>query len=64
MPRLSRLPHAILVTASALLSAPLALVMLLPWRDPQGPGAAWTAVGVYAGLGAAVVWAVAMIFGG
>lgn len=57
MPQLSRLPFAIIGTATAVLTAPLALVMLLPWRDPQGPGAAWAAVGAYvvAGVVAAVV---------
>ena len=61
---MTRAPHrtalAILGTGSAVLSAPLALVMLLPWRDPQGPGAAWAAVVAYAALGVGMT----IVFGG
>lgn len=57
---LHRVALAILGTGSAVLSAPLALVMLLPWRDPQGPGAAWAAVGAYVVLGVIAV----VVFGG
>ena len=59
---LHRTALAILGTGSAVLSAPLALVMLLPWRDPQGPAATWAAVGAYALILAGVIAAV--VFGG
>lgn len=59
---MTRLPFAIIGTVTAVLSAPLALVMLLPWRDPQGPGSAWAAVGAYSLMLAGVIAAV--VFGG
>lgn len=57
-PILHRAPCLILGTGAFILTAPLALVMLLPWRDPQGPGAAWAAVGAYAAVGALLVWGI------
>ena len=61
-PILHRAPCFILGMGAIILTAPLALVMLLPWRDPQGPGAAWAAVGAYALMLAGVIAAV--VFGG
>lgn len=57
---LHRTALAILGTLAAAAAAPLALVMLLPWRDPQGPAAAWAAVGAYAALGVGMT----IVFGG
>lgn len=53
---------AILGTLAFIVCIPLALVMLLPWRDPMGPGAAWAAVGAYSLMLAGVIAAV--VFGG
>lgn len=54
-----RLAVPVIRFIAAILGAPAALVMLLPWRDPQGPGAAWAAVGAYV-----VAGVIAVVFGG
>ena len=56
----TRTALAILGTLAFIACIPLALVMLLPWSDPQGPGAAWAAVGAYVVLGVGMT----IVFGG
>ena len=52
-----RLALFIIGVPALIISAPLALVMLYPWRDPMGPKATWAVVAAYAVAGA-VAWAV------
>jgi hypothetical protein len=50
------LPSSIGLATLGLLALPLYAVQRLPWRDPMGPAAAWTTLGVYVAIAAAGVW--------
>lgn len=57
-----RLAVPLIRALAAVLSAPAALVLRYPWRDPMGARASWAVVGAYLLMLAGVIAAV--VFGG